>query len=115
MRLLLKFAKKYTWPLIITILSMLALVGAQLLIPWLIRNLIDLVTEQTLSAETMTIVRNLTLIALVTFLARGVVQFLRSYEAHIAGWGLSQMHVNSSMNICRSYLFIFMKINKPDS
>ena len=88
MRLLLKFAKKYTWPLIITILSMLALVGAQLLIPWLIRNLIDLVTEQTLSAETMTIVRNLTLIALVTFLARGVVQFLRSYEAHIAGWGV---------------------------
>jgi len=35
MKLLLKFAKKYTWPLVITILSMLVLVGAQLLIPWL--------------------------------------------------------------------------------
>ncbi len=88
MKLLLKFAKKYTWPLIITVISMLALVGAQLLIPWLIRSLIELVTNQELATATMTTVRNLTLIALITFLARGVVQFLRSYMAHIAGWGV---------------------------
>lgn len=88
MRLLLRFAKKYTWALTITVLSMLALVGAQLLIPWLIRNLISLVTEQTLSEATMQTVTRLTLIALVTFLARGIVQFLRSYMAHIAGWGV---------------------------
>lgn len=88
MKLLLKFAKRYTWPLVITILSMLALVGAQLLIPWLIRSLVELVTEQQLSTETMNTVRTLTLIALITFLARGVVQFLRSYMAHIAGWGV---------------------------
>jgi ATP-binding cassette subfamily B protein/subfamily B ATP-binding cassette protein MsbA len=67
---------------------MLALVGAQLLIPWLIRSLVELVTEQQLSTETMNTVRTLTLIALITFLARGVVQFLRSYMAHIAGWGV---------------------------
>jgi ATP-binding cassette subfamily B protein/subfamily B ATP-binding cassette protein MsbA len=88
MKLLLKFAKKYTWPLVITILSMLALVGAQLLIPWLIRSLIELVTENQLSTDTMNTIKNLTLIALITFLARGVVQFLRSYMAHIAGWGV---------------------------
>lgn len=88
MKLLLKFAKKYTWPLIITVISMLALVGAQLLIPWLIRSLIELVTDQQLSTATMNTVRNLTLIALITFIARGVVQFLRSYMAHIAGWGV---------------------------
>jgi ABC-type multidrug transport system fused ATPase/permease subunit len=67
---------------------MLVLIGAQLLIPWLIRNLIELVTEYQLSADTMNTVKNLTLIALITFLARGVVQFLRSYMAHIAGWGV---------------------------
>jgi ATP-binding cassette subfamily B protein/subfamily B ATP-binding cassette protein MsbA len=67
---------------------MLALVGAQLLIPWLIRSLIELVTENQLSADTMNTIKNLTLIALITFLARGVVQFLRSYMAHIAGWGV---------------------------
>ena len=88
MKLLLRFAKKYSWALAVTVLSMLVLVGAQLLIPWLVRTLIELVTEQTLSQETMNIVNRLTLIALITFIARGVVQFLRSYMAHIAGWGV---------------------------
>ena len=88
MKLLLRFAKKYSWALIITILSMLLLVGAQLLIPWLIRTLIALVTDDTLSTATMNTVSRLTLIALVTFIGRGIVQFLRSYMAHIAGWGV---------------------------
>jgi len=88
MKLLLKFAKKYTWALLITVLSMLVLVGAQLLIPWLVRSLISLVTEQQLTPETMNTVTRLTLIALVTFIARSIVQFLRSYMAHIAGWGV---------------------------
>jgi len=88
MKLLLRFTKKYSWALSITILSMLLLVGAQLLIPWLIRTLIALVTEEQLSPDTMKTVSYLTLIALITFIARGVVQFLRSYMAHIAGWGV---------------------------
>jgi ATP-binding cassette, subfamily B, bacterial len=88
MKLLLRFAKKYSWALAITVISMLILVGAQLLIPWLIRTLIELVTEGQLSQETMNVISRLTLIALITFLARGVVQFLRSYMAHIAGWGV---------------------------
>lgn len=88
MKLLLRFAKKYTWALVITIISMLILVGAQLLIPWLVRTLVSLVTEQQLNPETLSTVTRLTLLALVTFMARGVVQFLRSYMAHIAGWGV---------------------------
>lgn len=88
MKLLLRFAKKYTFALTITVVSMLILVGAQLLIPWLIRTLIELVTEQQVSADTMGTISRLTLIALITFIARGVVQFLRSYMAHIAGWGV---------------------------
>ena len=88
MKLLLRFAKKYYWALIITVISMLILVGAQLLIPWLVRSLISLVTEEQLSPETLNTVTRLTLIALITFIARGIVQFLRSYMAHIAGWGV---------------------------
>ena len=88
MRLLLRFAKKYYWALLITIISMLVLVGAQLLIPWLVRSLISLVTEGQLSPDTLNTVSRLTLIALITFIARGIVQFLRSYMAHIAGWGV---------------------------
>ena len=88
MKLLLRFAKKYTWALIVTVVASLALVGAQLLIPWLIRNLINLVTDQSLSAATMQRVTQLSLIALVAFVGRGIMQFLRSYMAHIAGWGV---------------------------
>jgi len=88
MKLLLRFSKKYAWALVVTIASMLILVGAQLLIPWIIRQLITLVTEQQLSFETLNVVKQLTLIALITFIARGIVQFLRSYMAHIAGWGV---------------------------
>jgi len=88
MKLLLRFAKKYTWQLIVTMASMLILVGAQLLIPWIIQRLIALVTEQQLSTETMNVVKQLTLFALIAFVAKGVVQFLRSYMAHIAGWGV---------------------------
>ena len=87
MRLLLRFAKKYTWALVITVIASLALVGAQLLIPWLVRNLISLVTDQSLSNETMQTVTRLTLIALIAYVGRGFMQFLRTYLAHIAGWG----------------------------
>ena len=88
MKLLLRFAKKYSWALAVTVISMLVLVAAQLLIPWLIRTLITLVTNETLTPDTMNTVSRLTLIALITFIGRGVVQFLRSYMAHIAGWGV---------------------------
>ena len=88
MKLLLRFAKRYSWALIVTIIASLALVGAQLLIPWLVRNLINLVTDQSLSPETMQTVTRFSLIALFAFIARGLMQFLRSYMAHIAGWGV---------------------------
>ncbi len=88
MKLLLRFSRRYFWALAVTVVSMLLLVGAQLLIPWLVRSLIELVTEYQLTPDTIATVRQLTLIALITFLARGVVQFLRSYMAHIAGWGV---------------------------
>lgn len=88
MKLLLRFAKHYTWALLLTIFASLALVGAQLLIPWLVRNLITLVTDQSLTPETMQTVTQLSIIALIAFVARGFMQFLRIYLAHIAGWGV---------------------------
>jgi ATP-binding cassette subfamily B protein/subfamily B ATP-binding cassette protein MsbA len=66
---------------------MLALVGLQLLIPWLIRTLIAAVTEQT-GENVIQFITQLTLIALLIHVARGVLQFLRSYMAHVAGWGV---------------------------
>ena len=88
LKLLGNFAKKYTFSLILTILSMLILVGAQLLIPWLIRTLIDALTVDVFTQATLDLITRLTIIALLVFIARGLMQFVRSYAAHIAGWGV---------------------------
>lgn len=40
-KLLIDLAKKYSWPLFWAILAMVGLVAAQLVIPWIIRSLID--------------------------------------------------------------------------
>jgi ATP-binding cassette subfamily B protein/subfamily B ATP-binding cassette protein MsbA len=83
-----KLAKKY-WKLILaTSLTMLGLVGAQLLIPWIIRLLIDRLTNQPLGQETIDFITRISAIALLVFIARAVMQFIRSYAAHKAGWGV---------------------------
>ena len=74
--------------IILTTLTMLGLVGAQLLIPWIIRQLIDRLTTQPLDQGTIDFITRISLIALVVFIARALMQFVRSYAAHIAGWGV---------------------------
>jgi ATP-binding cassette subfamily B protein/subfamily B ATP-binding cassette protein MsbA len=87
-RLVLNYARNYKLPLIITTISMILLVGVQLAIPWIIRALINTVSAQPPASNTMQTITQLTLLALVIFIARAVLQFLRSYQAHIAGWGV---------------------------
>ena len=67
---------------------MLALVGAQLLIPWIIRLLIDKLTTEPLNKDTLDFITRISVIALVVFIARAGMQFIRSYAAHKAGWGV---------------------------
>ncbi len=83
-----KFARRYTTPLILTVISMVLLVGAQLVIPWIIRNLINTVTSDGLTLESFDTITRLTIIALLVYLLRAGLQFVRSYMAHIAGWGV---------------------------
>ncbi|RLT42980.1 MAG: ABC transporter ATP-binding protein [Chloroflexi bacterium] len=88
LRAFLRFAAPYRTALIITVLSMIALVGAQLLTPWLIRELIGAVRTQGAGAVDNGFVTRLALLSLVVFVARGGMEFLRSYLAHVAGWGV---------------------------
>ncbi len=81
-------AKKYRLSLILTVASMLLLVAAQLVVPWIIRSLINIVTDDNLSIETFDTITNLALIVLLIYIFRAGLQFVRSYMAHIAGWGV---------------------------
>ena len=74
----LKFARRYTVPLVLTIISMILLVGAQLLIPWIVRSLINTVTSGDLTADSFNTITTLTLIALGVYLVKAGLQFVRS-------------------------------------
>jgi len=87
-QLIFNYARKYTWPLIITAISMLVLVSIQLLIPWIIKLLVARVTEPGASVTSMDYVTLLALIVLAAYLARAGLSFVRSYIAHVAGWGV---------------------------
>jgi len=86
--LLAKLAKKYSCLILLTALTMLGLVGAQLFIPWIIRQLIARLTTEPLNQGTLDFITRISLIALMVFVARALMQFTRSYASHKAGWGV---------------------------
>jgi len=86
--LIFTYAKKYSGTLVVTSISMLALVGVQLLIPWIIKTLVSMVTIPGNSIDSLSTITKLTLLVLVVYIARSILQFLRSYLAHYAGWGV---------------------------
>lgn len=85
---LVRYARNYTGTLIVTVVSMLLLVAAQLVIPWIIKTMVADVTDPAGSTISYDTVTRLTLLAFGVFIARAGLQFLRSYMAHIAGWGV---------------------------
>ncbi len=87
-RLVFTYARRYMPALVITVVSMLLLVLVQLLIPWIVKILVGAITDPAASQNSMTLVTQLTLVVLVVYVARAGLQFLRSYMAHVAGWGV---------------------------
>ncbi len=83
-----KYARKNSRALILTIGSMILLIGVQLLAPWIIRDMIGVVTSSNIELANMEQIRNLALIALLVYAVRIVLRFLRSYMAHVAGWNV---------------------------
>lgn len=82
------YSRKY-WPyLLVTVVSMLLLVGVQLLIPWIVKLLIGMVTGGSADPETITRITQLSVIVFFVYIIKAVLQFLRSYMAHVAGWGV---------------------------
>jgi len=86
LRAILHHVKNYKLPLTLTILSMLALVVIQLLGPWIVRQMVAAVTDPEAGAEVLRLVGRLALLALLIYALRGIMRFIRSYSAHVAGW-----------------------------
>ena len=79
-QLVFSYARRYKLALSITIVSMFLLVGAQLLVPWAIRSLIDIVTSSTITPKSYQTVTTLTIAVLGIYIVRAAMRFLRSYE-----------------------------------
>jgi ATP-binding cassette subfamily B protein len=88
LKLFYRLSKKYAFSLILAMLAMLSLVAIQLLIPWLIRSILNKLTLEPISGDTLKFISQAALIALVAYLARALMQFIRSYASHVAGWGV---------------------------
>ena len=87
-RIILTYARGYWLTLVVAAVSMLLLVGVQLIVPWVIRLLVAAVTDPGSVQRPEDFIRSLALVILLVLLARAVLQFLRSYMAHIAGWSV---------------------------
>ena len=85
---LFKFTLPYRRPLLATVVSMVLLVGVQLFAPWFIRELIATVRSGNSDALSSGLITRLSLLALAIYAARAGLEFLRSYMAHVAGWGV---------------------------
>ncbi len=82
LKLVLSFARTYWKYLFITVISMLLLVAVQLLIPWIIKLLIGMITEGKVVPETFRKITLLSLSVLVIFtLPRWTAIFTQLYGA----------------------------------
>ncbi len=88
LRFILGYAKNYVGPLAVTVGSMILLVGVQLLAPWIIKTMIGAVKDQAQGQIPVGFITRLALLALAVYAVNAVLQYLRSYLSHVAGWGV---------------------------
>lgn len=82
------YAKHYAKYLVIATLAMIILVGLQLVGPSVVRELIATVKSGPSDPDSIVVVTRLALFLLGIYIVRGVLRFLSSYMAHVAGWGV---------------------------
>ncbi len=87
-KLIFNYARKYSLSLVVTAISMLVLVGIQLLIPWIVKLLVAEVTAPSASLANMNYVTILAIVVFAAYFIRAGLAFVRSYVAHVAGWGV---------------------------
>jgi ATP-binding cassette subfamily B protein len=83
---LLKFVKPYRWWVALATFSMVMVTSMNMASPWMIRNLIQTVTEGVSGEGSIARVNLLALAVIVIYILRAVSQFGTSYVSHYAAW-----------------------------
>jgi ATP-binding cassette subfamily B protein/subfamily B ATP-binding cassette protein MsbA len=84
---LVRYAKPYWGLLVISGLSMIMITLFNLLNPWLIKELIAVLTNN-LGSSSMIRIRNIAIILTVAYVGKAFFRFLNSYLSHVAAWRL---------------------------
>lgn len=84
---LLRIALPYRWFLVIAGFSTLMITALNLVAPWLVRDLTNILTGD-MGPDTMQKILRLALILGLTYMARVVFRFMSNYFAHVAAWRL---------------------------
>lgn len=83
---LVKYAKPYWGLLIISGISLIAITLLNLIAPWMITDLIKILTSDDFGAASMGAIIRITIIIAATYLSKIVFRFLNSYIGHKAAW-----------------------------
>lgn len=84
---LIKYAKPYWGLLIISGSSLIAITALNLLSPWLIKDLVAILTNK-LDNSSMASIRKIAVILAITYSARVLFRYLNNYLSHVAAWNL---------------------------
>lgn len=87
-RFVFSYTRYYLAPLVIATVSMTALVGMQLVTPWVVRQLVAAAQGGTGNEGSIAFAGRMALLLLGVYLVRGVLRFSSNYTAHLAGWGV---------------------------
>jgi len=87
-RLVFSYARRYAWVLTVTISADILLIGVQLLIPLVIRALLEPFSASDLTQDTLGLITRLTFLVLGAYVARAALKFLSVYTSHLAGWSV---------------------------
>jgi ATP-binding cassette subfamily B protein len=85
--LVLRYARRYVRQLTFAVMATVALVGIQLIVPWIVGRLVSGVGDSVTSSAPLALVTALAGGLLALYLVRAVLRFISSYMSHIAGWG----------------------------
>jgi ATP-binding cassette subfamily B protein/subfamily B ATP-binding cassette protein MsbA len=85
-RKLLPYLRKYRWHMLTVIVAALSITAVNLVNPWLVRELVQIVRTET-GDTAVNHIMNIAVVLVAVFVARAVFRFLYSYIAHVMAYG----------------------------
>ena len=88
LRFVFAYTRYYIPSLVVATLSMIGLVGLQLVTPWVVKQLVAAVNGGPGNPALLSLASRMAVLLLGVYLVRGALRFASNYSAHLAGWGV---------------------------